>query len=139
MICPACDGTLHVVSIGDVELDVCKDGCGGIWFDRFELKKMDEPHEFTDEDLAKLLPVNPTTDYDRSKRYACPKCKDVIMMRHFHSVKREVEIDHCPKCAGHWLDEGEILKIRNQYTSEAKKKEAAKKYFTSLFDGNFAE
>ena len=35
------------------------------------------------------------------------------MMRHPFSVKREIEIDECPNCAGYWLDHGELDAIRN--------------------------
>jgi len=29
-------------------VDVCQNGCGGIWFDNFELEKVDEKHETLD-------------------------------------------------------------------------------------------
>ncbi|WP_281357840.1 zf-TFIIB domain-containing protein [Desulfobacter latus] len=56
-------------------------------------------------------------------------------MQHFYSVKREVKVDHCPKCAGYWLDEGELFKIRKQFKTEEERKQAALKYFSELFDG----
>lgn len=138
MICPACNGRLSEMTIENIKLDVCKDGCGGIWFDRFELQKMDEPHEFTDENLMEILSFESKTAHDDTKRYDCPKCGDVIMMRHFYSVKRAVEIDHCPKCAGYWLDEGELFKIRSQFESEADRQQAALAYFGSVFDDELA-
>ncbi len=136
MNCPVCNNTLTQVTIGNIELDVCKDGCGGIWFDRFELQKMDEPHEFTTEQLLDVLGEDSQNkpDIDTSKRLHCPKCQDVIMMRHFHSVKREVEIDQCPKCNGYWLDSGELFTIRQQFTTEEEKTQAAKNYFSIVFD-----
>ena len=135
MKCPTCDIDLSQVTIENIQLDVCKDGCGGIWFDRFELEKMDEPHEFTDENLLNVLAVESPADYDQTQKRKCPKCEDTIMMRHFFSVKREVEVDHCPKCAGYWLDENELFKIRKQYESESDRKQAAEQYFADLFDG----
>ncbi|WDP91162.1 MAG: zf-TFIIB domain-containing protein [Desulfobacter sp.] len=139
MICPTCSGKLSSVIIENIELDVCKEGCGGIWFDRFELQKMDEPHEFTDENLIDLLSVESPAKFDQSHRYNCPKCKDVVMMRHFWSTKKAVEIDHCPKCAGYWLDEGELFRIRNEYGSEGERKQAAETYYSSLFDGDLMQ
>jgi len=129
MICPTCECELKKVLIEDIELDACKDGCGGIWFDRFELQKMDEAHEFTDENLIDLLSVETKKDFDPAIRYHCPKCKDVVLMRNFWSTRKEVEVDHCPNCAGYWLDEGELFKIRNQFNTENERKQAAKKYF----------
>ena len=138
MICPTCDGNLSVNSIEGIELDVCKEGCGGIWFDRFELQKMDEPHEFTDENLIELLSANSKIDRDQSKRHICPKCSDITMMRNFYSVKKEVEIDHCPKCAGYWLDEGELFQIRKEHNTDDDRTQAAIKYFSGIFDGELS-
>ena len=134
MKCPTCDIDLAQVTIENIQLDVCKDGCGGIWFDRFELEKMDEPHEFTDENLIDVLAIESPVGYDPTLKRQCPKCGDMIMMRHFFSFKKEVEVDHCPKCAGYWLDEGELFKIRKLFESESDRTEATKKYFSDLFD-----
>jgi Zn-finger nucleic acid-binding protein len=139
MICPTCNGSLSNITIEGIELDVCKDGCGGIWFDRFELHKMDEPHEFTDENLVDLLAAESKVDPDKTKRLNCPKCKDVVMMRNFFTVKREVEVDHCPKCGGYWLDEGELFHIRKQFKTEEERKQAATGYFGVIFDDELAK
>ncbi|MDU9050440.1 MAG: zf-TFIIB domain-containing protein [Candidatus Electrothrix sp. Rat3] len=136
MNCPVCNNTLTQVTIENIQLDVCKDGCGGIWFDRFELQKMDEPHEFTEEHLLDILGKESQRKTDTSQRLHCPKCRDVVMMRHFHSVKREVEVDQCPKCNGYWLDDKELFKIRRQFKTEEEKTKAAKKYFSGIFDGD---
>lgn len=134
MICPTCNSRLSEVSIEGITLDVCKEGCGGIWFDRFELHKMDEPHEFTDENLVDLLSTESKVNSDQTKRHNCPKCKDVVMMRNFFSAMKEIEVDHCPKCAGYWLDEGELFHIRKQFKTEEERKQAAMEYFSVLFN-----
>lgn len=134
MNCPTCNEQLSEVSIEKIQLDVCKDGCGGVWFDRFELQKMDEPHEFTDDNLLEIMSAESPINNGQSKKRNCPKCPDIIMMQHFYSVKKEVEVDHCPNCAGYWLDEGELFKIRKQFTTEEEKKQAAVKHFSEMFD-----
>lgn len=134
MNCPTCSSLLSEVTIDNIQLDVCTEGCGGIWFDRFELQKMDEPHEYTDENLIELLSTTNISKSTESQRRNCPKCSDMVMMQHFYSVKRQVEVDHCPKCAGYWLDEGELFKIRNEYPTAAERKAATQKYFSELFD-----
>ena len=139
MKCPRCDVDLAQVTIEDIQLDVCKDSCGGVWFDRFELQKMDEPHEFTDENLIDVLAIESPVPYDSTLKRKCPKCEDTVMMRHFFSVKKEVEVDHCPKCAGYWLDEGELFQIRKQYKSESDRKQAAEQYFSDLFDNDLSK
>jgi len=61
------------------------------------------------------------------------------MMRHFFSVKREVELDECPGCGGMWLDAGELGKIRSLYGSEEERRQAAKEYFDDVFGEKLKE
>jgi len=132
MKCPACSRELKEVEVGGVTVDICKEGCGGIWFDNFELKKFDEPHEEDGEELLNMT-TDSRADIDRSKRYKCPKCDDIVMMRHFFSVKKEVEIDECPGCGGIWLDAGELGRIRSLFNTEEERHRAADEYFNEIF------
>ena len=92
MKCPACERDLKQLTVADVTVDVCHGGCGGIWFDQFELRKFDEPHEAEGEQLLGIA-KDSSVSVDRTKRTKCPKCAHSVMMRHFFSVKREVEVD----------------------------------------------
>ena len=137
MKCPACGNALLEMTMKDIVVDVCQGGCGGVWFDRFELQKVDEPHESAGEDLLHIEHDESLT-IDPTQQHTCPKCKDTIMMRHFASVKREVAVDECPQCAGVWLDQGELIKIRTQFASEKERREAAQQAFSELFDTELA-
>lgn len=137
MKCPACENQLQQMTVDDVTVDICKGGCGGIWFDNFEFKKFDEPHESAGEALLDTEP-NKAVVVDHSKRLKCPKCDDTVMMRHFFSVKHEVEIDECPRCGGIWLDAGELKHIRTLFETEQQRKQAAEEYFSELFGAQFA-
>ena len=47
----------------------------------------------------------------------CPNCATEMML----SNKNGVEIDHCPRCRGVWLDRGELEKItsmQNRYDDD---------------------
>ena len=132
MICPGCSRELSESSVDGVTVDVCDGGCGGIWFDNYEVKKFDEPHESTGQLLLEVQ-RDPSIHVDHTQRRDCPKCTGQVMMRHFASVKHEVEIDECPACGGMWLDHGELGLIRQQYDSEAEQKAAAREYFQDLF------
>jgi len=132
MKCTACGNALEEVTIEGITVDVCKEGCGGIWFDAFELKKVDEKHESAGEALLSYGKKEKVT-VDRSKRHPCPKCPDMPMMRHFFSVKQAVEVDECPKCAGFWLDAGELTRIRDLFENEEEKKKAAEEYYDEIF------
>lgn len=51
----------------------------------------------------------------------CPNCTTEMML----SNKNGVEIDHCPRCRGVWLDRGELEKIssmQNRYDDDHYKK-----------------
>ena len=85
MKCPACDLTMEEAVVDGIVVDVCKQGCGGLWFDNFELQKVDEPHESTGESLLQIrMEGNSVTDHSRRRK--CPKCEDMMLMRHFFSV-----------------------------------------------------
>ena len=136
MNCPACNNTMEEITVGDITVDVCKGGCGGIWFDQLELKKVDEPHESAGEALLDIE-RDESVKIDPSQKRNCPKCKDVVMMRHFSSVKRKVEVDECANCGGMWLDQGELGQIRSQFKTEQERKKAAEEYFQEVFGEEF--
>ena len=125
MKCPACDRELEEMAAGGVVVDVCDGGCGGIWFDHFELRKFDESHESEGEALLDVK-RDPEVVVDHSLRRGCPNCPGVVMMRHSFSPGDNVEIDECPKCGGIWLDAGELAAIRNQFENEEERAKAAK-------------
>src|SRR5918999_4204299 len=137
MQCPACANQLKQISVSEVQLDVCDGGCGGIWFDRFELTKFDEPREEAGLPLLELK-RDPKISVDYQQRIKCPRCTDSILMRHFYSVKRKVEVDVCPTCAGTWLDVGELRTIRSEYATHAERREAAEACFDEMFSNPIA-
>lgn len=94
--------------------------------------KVDEAHESTGEALLDISPHKPVP-VDHAARRACPKCTDVMMQRHFFSVRREIEVDTCPGCGGVWLDTGELAALRSQFKTEQERKQAADEYFSKLF------
>ncbi len=133
MKCPACTNAMTEVKLQDIAVDVCQDGCGGVWFDWFELKKVDEPHEAIGEDLMHVARGADVTLQAEGKR-ACPRCEGMPMLKHFASVKRDVQVDECPNCAGYFLDYGELNAIRDQFETENDRKEAAEAIFADMFD-----
>ena len=136
MQCPACASTLSERVVEGVTFDVCAGGCAGVWFDWHELARVDEPDEAAGEELLEV-PADPAVVVDHTARRACPRCGDTVTMRHFHSVKRAVEVDECPRCAGFWLDVGELRSIRAQFGTEEERREAAREYFADVFDDDF--
>jgi Zn-finger nucleic acid-binding protein len=132
MKCPACGLQLIEVKIGTLTVDACHGGCGGIWFDNFELQQVDEPDEKAGEALLNI-PIDPTIHVDLTRKRTCPRCpENQPMRRHFFSVKRKVEIDECPACGGYWLDAGELAQIRHAYPTDGERRTATSRYFEEV-------
>lgn len=117
MICPACNHTLAPHRLGSVTVDVCRGGCGGAWFDAFELQRV-AAMEHAAEELAEI-PHALTPRAASDQRRDCPRCTGVKLIRHFATGLRRVEVDHCPSCGGYWLDYGELDKILDEKEQEA--------------------
>ncbi len=133
MNCPACGHSLSAHKVGGITVDLCRGGCGGVWFDARELQQVDEACETVGDGLLDV-PRDPAREVDHAARRDCPRCAGVVMMRHYFSVRREVEVDHCPSCGGYFLDHGELAAIRAQFASEHDRREAARALFAELFD-----
>lgn len=137
MECPACGEALREVATGSVVVDHCHAGCGGVWFDRLELKAVDEQQEAVEAWLL-AVPATPPA-LDPEARRTCPRCEEVtVMMRRFASVKREVAVDECPGCGGFWLDGGELPRIRSEFRTEADRKRAVMAFVGHGGDGAMA-
>jgi len=132
MNCPACNHELSRAVAGDVTVDVCRGGCGGVWFDQFELRKMDEPQEAIGDAILDI-PTAKGVRVDHGPRRSCPKCQNTPMLRHFYSVRRQVQVDECAQCGGFWLDLGELRTIRSEYSTEEDRNKAADQYFSEIF------
>lgn len=122
MKCPACGNVLTAYPAGPIKVDVCAAHCGGIWFDAFELPRVDEMREAVAEGLLKLAPKEELKlDSDQKRR--CPKCDGVMMMRHYFSPQRKVIVDECPNCGGFWLDAGELAGVRAETQARKEKQQ----------------
>lgn len=107
MKCPACKGELRKKNAGNMELDVCLGGCGGIWFDQNELGQV-SAMAATSLHSIWALKMNPVV---LSEPRLCPRCAGQVLDRKWYSDEKTVEIDVCPTCGGIWLDDGEFSKI----------------------------
>jgi uncharacterized protein len=138
MKCPACGNDLTATVIDNATVDLCKDGCGGGWFDQFELKKVNKPGESASDKLIELQRSSSMHPVDQVKRRNCPRCTGIVMMRHYFSVKREVLVDECAGCGGIWLDAGELEQIRNEFSSEEERQAATQQYISSVLEPHIA-
>ncbi|HEB93240.1 MAG TPA: hypothetical protein ENI94_07195 [Gammaproteobacteria bacterium] len=114
MKCPRTRKLLKPIKVAGIDLDI-SEGCGGIWFDNFELDKLNQSSIAMGEVLIEHLREYHNPLVDVNKRLNCPRDTDVIMMRRFYSSKFQIEIDECPQCGGIWLDAEELEKIRELF------------------------
>lgn len=111
MKCPACNKDLVEYTAGIFNVDICRDGCSGIWFDKGELEKCDQYNEPFPEDLLRVN-KSPAVLIDRSKTRRCPGCGNPTMQRVLLDPETRFELDRCSSCFGHWLDNGELERMR---------------------------
>ena len=113
LICPACKNKMKkfFIKTANISLDICIDGCGGIFFDNQEIKKFDEHNENIDE-ILEILSNKTYQPVNENQKRTCPYCES-IMVKHGTSVKQLVEIDECYTCGGIFLDYKELETMRN--------------------------
>ena len=129
MKCPVCQTEMVEKNFGGVMIDICSDGCKGIWFDWFELEKLDEAHEGLDNVLKEALDSSRVKDSDR-ERINCPKCSNP-MVAHLYKSAKEVTVDECYLCGGFFLDSGELKVIRDNFMSD----EQREAYMGNIING----
>ena len=130
MNCPVCKTAMIEKDFGGVKVDVCENGCKGIWFDWFELMKLDENNEGIGEALKHSLAEPRVNDEDRGQ-IPCPKC-NIPMYVHQYRNAKEINVDECYACAGFFLDSGELKDIRENFMSEDEVKAYAKSLIEDL-------
>jgi uncharacterized protein len=118
MKCPLCETQLKPVVANGITVDVCEGGCGGIWFDQFELQRFGVPSEPAPDILLNVT-RNPGLAIDTTRKRPCPRCVEVMLKRRLYNPKSLVQVDECGGCAGIWLDAGELLKIREELRDQA--------------------
>lgn len=113
--CPACGKPMKKVFLEEQQfiVDVCLDGCGGLWLDNRELQKVDEQNE--DITVIESAYQGKTfTKTDKTVERLCPLC-NIKMVKNSVSAKQEISIDECYLCGGKFFDYQELEQMRDQY------------------------
>ena len=121
LVCPACDKEMKKVYIKNagINIDICIDGCGGMFFDNRELEKFDEEHENAD-DILKAVEEKEFEHVNNDEIRICPICNiPMVKLGGIGSVK----IDACNICGGKFLDNGELKRLREEKSEINSKKE----------------
>ena len=104
MECPNCKHELKKIPYNDINLAQCIN-CGGMWFDKGELRavkdKEDEFLQWLDVDLFS----NPQAFKGGYSTMICPNDKEPLYEISYDSA--DIKVDVCRKCQGVWLDKEE--------------------------------
>lgn len=108
MLCPHCNADLKVVVKKGVFVNECG-GCGGQWL----LKEKFAALRQKEDEFIKWLDL-PLWKEDKHHKLslssrACPECSSNLYAVDYHG--HDITLDICTKCAGVWLDKGELEKI----------------------------
>lgn len=115
--CPACQNFMSKIFVksAGANIDICTEGCGGMWFDNREINHFNAPSK----DIGDILEVLNSKVFVKKGELGhiyCPSC-GTKMIKTFSSVKKEIQIDECCSCGGKFLEHGELQAIRNEYIS----------------------
>jgi Zn-finger nucleic acid-binding protein len=130
MECPVCGKSMVACNFGAAHVDVCASGCKSLWFDCYELAKLDEHDEGAGFALAEAL-RNPRDNSSDRGPLRCPKCA-IPMFQHLYQRSKEVNIDECYNCGGFFLDSGELHQIRDTYMSKIEREDYRKKLLSEI-------
>lgn len=137
--CPACRKDMVKVFIPHegIDVDICVDGCGGIFFDNREYNKFDEKHENIDE-ILKAIEGKTFAEVDESLPRSCPVC-GAMMVKNYSSANKKIQIDECYSCGGKFLDNGELQKIRAEFETEEERSAATMKELYDTVGGKLKD
>ncbi|GEM_PF-2199596 len=131
IFCPVCWEMLEVISIGQVEIDLCG-SCGGLWCDSKELKQLEKTNSDQFEPVSRLRCSCEIDDGGRESRtLICPVCS-APLSAYRHRKAPEVWLDRCTEGCGTWLDGGELLQIMQDSLSVGPSANPAAQLLASL-------
>ncbi len=118
--CPACGNEMSKIFIADksINVDICENGCGGIFFDNQELQEFSREYDDISE-IEKVLSNKEFTDVDKTKTRICPSCGTPMVKAQANGTK----IDTCYNCGGIFLDNKEFEQVRFLFKRKEKVKQ----------------
>ena len=126
--CPACGKDMEKVYIPSegINIDICTNGCGGIFFDNREFDKFNEEYEDISVIIEKLK-NNKFTPINDEKERTCPHCGGK-MIKNKTAPEGGICVDDCYACGGKFLDYGELEKIRAEFSKDSERSQATIDY-----------
>ena len=131
--CPLCRKEMKKVFLDEqkIHVDICLDGCGGIFLDNREINKIDDIHENIEEILSAIKEKTFEIVVSEEQKI-CPVCNTPMV--EIGADKGLVKIDNCNVCGAKFLDNGELQKIRE---AVVQKNEMLDNMLQNIFEYNF--
>ncbi len=137
MDCPSCGNALTLKEAAGIKARVCAEGCGGLWLERRQVKKI--PDRLPGSGIEFLtVPRAEGVHLFRDIEHPCPQCQTTLLYRHCFDRDLEMEIDQCAKCAGFWLETGTLSDITNPDRTLKERSEKAEQFFHTLMNKKLA-
>jgi Zn-finger nucleic acid-binding protein len=124
MICPNDKSAMHQVSMPSrygqkIIIDQCDD-CGGLWFDAFELFKVD-PGSVENIENANTEALRSLTQIEHKALY-CPRDRHQLSQFKDSRFPEDILLMRCAECGGFWLNRGEFTRFQQAREALAKPK-----------------
>ena len=119
IICPACGSEMTKLFIANkgINIDVCANGCGGIYFDNNEINEFSSDNDDISE-IKQILANKNFMPVDETKTRICPACKIPMIKTNVFGI----QIDTCYKCGGIFVDNGEFEYVKKKFKKRPKVK-----------------
>jgi uncharacterized protein len=106
MKCPRCSSAMETVQVEGEQIDRCT-GCGGLWFDEFELADLTA---IAGSEKVDTGPDNESNQHSQAI-LACPKCGSP-MIRMVDAEQPHIWYETCDECGGSFFDAGEFRDLK---------------------------
>ena len=110
--CPACGKEMRTLYVpdADINVDVCINGCGGVYFSKKEIWNFDNIKNSVDTILSQIKRRHLTEENENSAR-KCPSCG--AKMVKFGIDGTDVQMDMCYSCGGRFLNYDALTRLCN--------------------------
>lgn len=111
--CPACGNVMKKIFIPalGINIDICTEGCGGLYFDCKELQMFQKGSDAGMEEINEALAGRTYTPVAEDQVRVCPSCATKMVKTFIKGLN--VQVDTCYNCGGVFLDYGELDSIRS--------------------------
>ena len=112
--CPACGKEMvKIFANKTAYIDICLDGCGGLFFDNGELEKFNQPNKKID-DILYFYEGNVKFEKPSKNKQRICACGAYMNEINYGETK----IDACSLCKAKFLDAFELQQIRDSYKTK---------------------